>query len=307
MATQDIRSKRPILVAIDFSSSAREALRRGAARARTLDTSLVVLHVVHRPIPLIPELSQLPEYDVRAEATRRAELTDQLTKLIDEEQLGMQQVQVEVEVAASTYGCIVSKAEQLQAQLVVVGHRGDVALTRLLLGSVAQRVARSAPCPVLVARAPSGAKRMLVTTDFSDAARRGVDHAASEARAFGFELILLHNLELPSLLWSSLAPLGPIPPQVDTETLRQLEQSAEQLLRGELERIGLDGDVIVTAGSHTDEAIVRVAEQQRVDLIAMSSHGRSAIARMALGSVTESVLLHAHCSVLAVHTTPEAK
>ncbi len=305
MTSPDPHQERPIIVAIDFSASAREALHQGAARAQARGARLVLLHVAHRPVPLMPALAQLPGYHIADEETLRTELMDRLAALVREEslQLGAERVQIVVDFSSSTYAGIVAKAEELAAQLVVVGHRGDVALTRLLLGSVAQRVARSAPCPVLVARSTAASERLLVTTDFSEAAQRGVDHAATEARACGFEVILHHNLELPSPLWSGLAPLGPIPPQMDEQTLQQLKQAAEQLLNDELQRSGLTGTVVVTASSSTDEAIVRVAEQHRVALIVMASHGRSGVARMALGSVTESVLLHAHCSVLAVRSS----
>lgn len=295
-------STRPVLVAVDFSTSSNEALRQAAARAKALETKLIVLHVVHQPASILPDVPHLPTYYLgnpkELEQAARQRLLDLLeTQHVD---LERSRLQVEVDVSPTPYAAIVARAEQHATQLVVVGHRGHVGLSRLLLGSVAQRVARACACPVLVARASSPSRRVLATTDFSETAQRGVEYAVEQAQRSGFQVLLHHHLELPTPLWSGLAPLGPIPPQVDEQTVHQLRQSAEQLLRDTLTRTGATGAVVVTSGSRTDEAIVRVAEEHGVELIVMASHGRSGVARLTLGSVTESVLLHAPCSVLAV-------
>lgn len=302
MTSQAPSVERPVLVAVDFSSSSNEALRQGATRAKSLGCTLIVFHVVQQPASILPAMPQLPSIYVGDQSELQQTASKRLQEWVAEQQLELapERLRVEVEVATTPYTAIASKAEQLQAQVVVVGHRGHVGFSRLLLGSVAQRVVRSSPCPVLVARASTSTRRMLVTTDFSEPAQKGVAYAVREARRLGFEILLHHNLELPSPLWSSLAPFGPIPPQLDEQTLRQLRETAEQLLRDELTRLASTGTALVTSGSRTDEAIVRVAEERGVELIVMSSHGRSGVERMAVGSVTESVLLHAHCSVLSV-------
>jgi nucleotide-binding universal stress UspA family protein len=87
---------------------------------------------------------------------------------------------------------------------------------------------------------------------------------------------------------------------MDHETLRQVEAATQQMLRDELTRAGVEGHALVSAGSSTDEAIVRAASDHGAELVVVGSHGRTGVQRLALGSIAESVLMHAHCSVVAV-------
>src|SRR5690606_24118087 len=135
-------STRPVLVAVDFSTSSHEALRQAAARAKALETKLIVLHVVHQPASILPDVPHLPTYYLgnpkELEQAARQRLLDLLeTQHVD---LERSRLQVEVDVSPTPYAAIVARAEQHATQLVVVGHRGHVGLSRLLLGSVAQRV-----------------------------------------------------------------------------------------------------------------------------------------------------------------------
>ncbi len=303
MTDEEVSTDHPILVAVGFDGSAREALQQGALRAKTTNTPMTVLHVVHRPIPIVAEMGNLPGYDRGDEPELMRRVSERVTKLVEEQALGLKkgQLRIEVDVAETPHAAIVSKADQVGARLLVVGHRGHSGFARLVLGSVARRVARTAPCPVLLARSHAPSRRMLVTTDFSEVAQRALEFAVSEARALDYEIVLHHHIELASPLWSSLSAFGPIPPQMDEETLRQVEAATQQLLRDQLTRAGVTGRVLVSAGSATDEAIVHVASDHGAELIVMGSHGRTGVQRIALGSTTESVLMHAHCSVIAVH------
>jgi nucleotide-binding universal stress UspA family protein len=62
---------------------------------------------------------------------------------------------------------------------------------------------------------------------------------------------------------------------------------------------------ILLRGASPAEGILETAETQEVDLIVMSTHGRSGLTRWALGSVADKVMCHSHCPVLLVRQTEE--
>jgi nucleotide-binding universal stress UspA family protein len=134
-----------VLVATDFSPPSDAALTYGRALARTFGASLHVLHVVEnyflRPTAAAPHLLQ--------EAKTRM-LHDQLTDE-DRQQLGARAV---VETSDEPAETIAGYAKAQNIDLIVIGTHGRGGLERLLVGSVAERVIRTAPCPVLTVRHP---------------------------------------------------------------------------------------------------------------------------------------------------------
>ncbi len=143
-----------ILVATDLSDASLHALRTAAALAETY-RSEVTLVSVFDPAPyatptLFPGPDEIDEATIRSmqEAARRAlEATAQ-------EHFGkrMQHVEVRAVPSESTAQAIIDIAESDRINLIVVGTHGRRGVRRVLLGSVAEKVARLAPCPVLIAR-----------------------------------------------------------------------------------------------------------------------------------------------------------
>jgi nucleotide-binding universal stress UspA family protein len=139
---------RKILVPTDFSDGAAEALRVAVDLARRLDGEITLLHVYQMPV--------YPELAVSAEAVRDFLTTvqDALARAkdavnhMDGPSIGI--AQVEGQPAAG----IVAFAQEGKFDLVVIGTHGRTGLSRLLIGSVAERVVRTAGCPVLSVRTP---------------------------------------------------------------------------------------------------------------------------------------------------------
>ena len=144
---------RVVLVAIDFSALSRRALAWALDYARAVPCHLHTVHVVDRRWKLS---------DLRADLDAlRAELVDvhdaavaELGPLVDDadrERVGSLHEHVALGDPAAE---IVALAGELGADLVVLGHHGGDALQRLLTGSVASKVVRDAPCPVMVVKGP---------------------------------------------------------------------------------------------------------------------------------------------------------
>jgi nucleotide-binding universal stress UspA family protein len=143
-----------ILVPTDFSADAEKALSTATDLAKVFGAKLVVLHAYHVDIPMAGPMGQqysLPQgfYDeVRSQAT------EQVEKLaVQVAASGIEANGVAVFEPASL--SIVNHAESIPADLIVMGTRGRTGLKHVVLGSVAERVVRTAPCPVLTVKTDS--------------------------------------------------------------------------------------------------------------------------------------------------------
>ncbi len=144
-----------ILAATDLSKASEPALRHATALAQALGARFTLLHVFD-PTPLVPPIALPPpravEEQLAEEMRRRIE--EALAKL--RARLFPENLQVETVVlrAANPAAAIVEEAERRDADLIVLGTHGRTGLTHVLVGSVAERVVRHSPVPVLTVRAP---------------------------------------------------------------------------------------------------------------------------------------------------------
>jgi nucleotide-binding universal stress UspA family protein len=142
-----------ILVATDFSEPSEAALKYGIELARRFEATLHVLHVVddlaaHRSTTPV-WVKDIGAAQTELEATARATLSS----LLPEPDRTAVRAQLQIVVSATPGPAILSYARDAVADLIIVGTHGRHGLERLVLGSVAQHVARLAECPVLVVRA----------------------------------------------------------------------------------------------------------------------------------------------------------
>jgi nucleotide-binding universal stress UspA family protein len=141
-----------ILVATDFSAPSEVALEYGRDLARSFGATLHVLHVADDVIARFGNETYptLPDVQHDAEERARAALIDVLT---DEDRAQLHAKAV-VRVSIGTAPSIVDYAKEAQTDLIVMGTHGRGGVAHLLMGSVAERVVRTAPCPVLTVRHP---------------------------------------------------------------------------------------------------------------------------------------------------------
>ncbi len=142
-----------ILVATDFGEASGAALAYGRELARTFGATLHVLHVaddVYVRLGGDAYMAVLPELQRDLEVAAQKQL-DEL--LIDNDPVPLP-VKTAVITSSATAAAIVQYAHDLDIALIVVGTHGRGALAHLLMGSVAERVVRSASCPVLTVRHP---------------------------------------------------------------------------------------------------------------------------------------------------------
>jgi nucleotide-binding universal stress UspA family protein len=141
-------------------------------------------------------------------------------------------------------------------------------------------------------------KRILVPCDFSKHARKALENASSIARQFGAEVILANVIE--PMAYPAEAAFFPIEfygPQRQEENLAELKTLGAEL--------GLKTKPIVRIGSPWEE-LVKIAEEEDVDLIVITTHGRTGFSHVLIGSVAERIVQHAPCPVLTVRIPAEA-
>lgn len=182
-----------------------------------------------------------------------------------------------------------------EASLIVLSTHGRSGIMRWLRGSTAERLLRSAPCPVLVAN-PHGLgareelrfRRILVPLDGSDRSALVIPVVRELALLYGSEVTLVSVIESPRSAEGGVSALAMTP----EEAIKLLEPYK----RG-LEGIALR--LVATAGSPAAR-ILELVDESKFDLVAIATHGRSGIARWAFGSVAEKVVRHATCPLLVV-------
>ncbi len=139
---------------------------------------------------------------------------------------------------------------------------------------------------------------ILHPTDFSENSEFAFRLACALARDYKARLVLLHVLPPPMVIYAG----GPVP----AETWPSVEQAEEKLhqLEGKAHRVRVESQVM--EGDPVD-MILRAAKETNSDVIVMGTHGRTALARLLMGSVAEAVLRKAPCPVLTVKPLLERK
>jgi nucleotide-binding universal stress UspA family protein len=144
-------------------------------------------------------------------------------------------------------------------------------------------------------------KTILVPHDFSSCANHAAALARDVAKVHGARLVLLHVAELPPMLGPGAAVVpdeGGAPINVRDYAMRSAQAHLDDLAR-RLHTDGVEVSTVSTAG-HVASEIAECAEREKADLVVMGTHGRTGLAHVVLGSVTEKVVRHSTVPVLTV-------
>jgi nucleotide-binding universal stress UspA family protein len=142
-----------VLVATDFGETSDAALTYGRDLARAFDATLHVLHIVQNVYTLLGTeayISVLPDLQRDVEDAARVRLEALLS---DEDRTALHATAV-IRTSGAPAKAIVEYAHDAKIDLIIMGTHGRGAVAHMLMGSVAERVVRTAPCPVLTVRHP---------------------------------------------------------------------------------------------------------------------------------------------------------
>jgi nucleotide-binding universal stress UspA family protein len=297
-----------ILCPVDFSGASAKAFAFAAALARWHHTELTLLHV--HQVQVSPLLTVGPYIGTATPTVlsnaERSQLEATLARFASSgatRDVNVTTILIEdVDVSSA----ILEQVDTLQADLVVMGTEGLSGIERLMLGSVAERVLRRAPCPVLTlpphARqglSPDTMREILCPIDFSTSSAVALEWAAAWAAKAAARLTVVHVVEMP--------PEAADPPFSEYTALRDLlMRNARQAMDTAIPagiRQACVFDEQLAVGRPGAE-ILRLAEARAADLIVMGVRGRGAVDLAIFGSATHQVVRRAACPVLAVHRTP---
>jgi nucleotide-binding universal stress UspA family protein len=285
-----------ILVPHDFSAHSDAALRRAVALAKTAKGRIHLLHAYAWPVRGV-----MP-YDMAMPAGVWDAIREGTQEKLEEIRAGVEKqgVAAEAEVSGQLpVESILATAARVHADLIVVGTRGLTGLKHVVLGSVAERTVRMAPCPVLTVKeddAGGAVRRIVVATDFSAPGDHARDVGVSLAKQLGAEVHLVHAFDIP------LAMVTPYEVTVPDGLIREAREAARKKLDAALAAVRQAG---VTATGHLGEvpaapAVADVAKEVKADLVVIGTHGRTGLKHVLLGSVAERTLRLAPCAVLTV-------
>jgi nucleotide-binding universal stress UspA family protein len=196
---------------------------------------------------------------------------------------------------------ILTYAEENKISLVAMTTHGRSGVRRWAMGSVAARVARHSPVPVWLARSdvPQETisrqwpeRRILVLLDGSERAEQVLPYVADHAKISGAEVVLLRVMEPLSSLAVYAPSLFTNWEELAQQMMADQQEECNRYFAGPESRLrdaGIQVRSETLEGNIWDE-ILSYTERADIDLVALTSHGRSGIARWAVGSVAETLL-----------------
>ncbi len=302
-----------ILVPVDFSSCSAAALRYAASLRERFDASLEVIHACEIP-HVVPEETMILMGDASASLAVHFErqASEQFERFLSTHATDVPHThELRLGSPAAT---VREKISEGTCDLVVMGTHGRSGFERFMLGSVAERVVRSSPVPVLTVPAQERAgddqgspkhelpKTILVGVDYEKASQQALRTAFELASGVGSRVVA-------AFVWA--APYAPSAMGIETlgsaprdlfERVRQEAAQTMQTFVGE-QKADVSGNVesecLVVSGDPRSK-LAELAEKHHAEMIVVGTHNRTGLSRFLLGSVAEHLLRHAQCPVLAV-------
>jgi nucleotide-binding universal stress UspA family protein len=193
---------------------------------------------------------------------------------------------------------IAQLAKEQGCNLIVMTSHGRKGLDRWLLGSVAEAVLRRSPCPVLLVR-----PEVVPTAPVFSNVLVPVDGSESSLKVLERIQPFLREGARVTVLQASGIDFREPPVWVSADSVERYFCELEEQLKA-IQVAGLDLSYKVVDGEAT-QAIVAVSQELACDLVAMSTHGRSGLARVLLGSITAKVARHCSLPLLVFPMDPK--
>lgn len=285
-----------ILVPLDGSSLGERAMVPAVSIAEAVSAKLTLLRIV-------PQFAILAADPMLYEEMNRLGEDESLSYL--RSQLDMLDLTVPAEVACEIgqpADNIIQFAEDYDVDLIVMSSHGRSGINRWVYGSVAERVLRQGPCATAIINARADNElpekcRLLVPLDGSDLAEMALEPGRQLAKALNAELHLLRVTSSAHQILETSSMKEVFNEIEDKET-----QEANEYLLSKCSTMDIENvfcEVVFTKGT-VAETILEYAANKGIDMIIMSSHGRTGLQRWVYGSVAEKVLRSACCATMII-------
>lgn len=283
----------PVVVGVDGSSPALDAVVWGAAEAVARGRSLRIVHGFIWPlmnVPLGPASDGPAHGGLRAQAERLLGDAERHARSV----AGDLPITTRLVTGAAT---AVLLEQARDAEIVVVGHRGVGGFLGLLVGSVGVELAAHAPCPVVVMHPRAGGRPtsepgpVVVGVDGSPCSGPALDFALGVASRRGSALVALR---------SHASPPPVLPRHTDADDEVEAAERRQLVESVEAGRRAFPGVEVRSTVVRDHPAHALVVASGDADLLVVGTRGRGGFRGMLLGSVSQAVLQHARCPVAVV-------
>jgi nucleotide-binding universal stress UspA family protein len=297
---------RRILCPVDFSRFSHHAYEQAVELAREFGAEITVLHAsaVAPVTSLAPIGAPIPLEPARLTREERQSMTTVLRDFTYDADAGGLSIATQLR-EQDPVQAIIDAALTLPADLIVMGTHGRSGFERLLLGSVTEKVLRKAPCPVLtVPNRMTSAKqeltfsRILCAIDFSPASLRALEYAASLAAVEGPGVHALNVVELFAEGGGMRDELVLDTPDFRAELIRHAQQRLHAVISEQVRALCPISESVTMGKAYRE--ILRVASDEKADLIVLGVQGRTAADLLLFGSTTQHVVRQAECPVLTI-------
>ena len=294
-----------ILCAVDGSEYSQWGVQTLEALAPREPEHVVLLHVINEPSlraakgkPLPAEKRALVAMEKAGQLILRD--AERLAKVaLGQAATGPRTTFHQVLVYGPIASTLAQQARRWRADLILMGSRGASDIKGFLLGSVSRRVASMAPCSVLVVKKPGSALRhVTIAVDDSKHSRAAAKFIRSQILPDSATVTILSSAQSPvtdlAARYLSASQLSDLIQPVMERTTKLVNS-----LRDDFIKEGLTATTAVQM-DHVIDTIVKHVEADHADLLVVGSRALTKSERLHLGSVSESLLRHAPCSVLIV-------
>jgi nucleotide-binding universal stress UspA family protein len=302
-STQSTQVFHSILVATDFSPASRRALSGALSLAVTNDADVSLVHVFHTDWRY-EMLESPPEIDLeRTDAQQKLDAEVRAVHSTRE----IHPILIQQQLVAQS---ILMALAQSHADLLVVGTRARTGLLKIVLGSVAEELLRSAPCPVMSigpkSTMSSRIKTILFATDFGAGSIKALPTVSNLAQGQKANLILLHMLPLMPATSTSLSAYSPA--NAGAEALEDWDSSLRKLSLQQLREWATSAASLQPEPKYVvgidllPEGILTAAARFRADLIVMGANRRTSgrVTAHLPWTAVHHVIHDAPCPVLTV-------
>lgn len=276
-----------ILVAYDFSDYSKQAMLQAFELSEKFAAKVSVVHVLNSEVADDYVIPLTQDYKEQLKKSLQKDIATHSRNF--EVSVADQDIFVE---RGKPHLSIIECALKCHADLIVMASHGRSAVSMVFLGSVAGKVMRHSPVPVLITQGVNARmfKKVLVPLDNSEVSEKIIDQVKILASVFDWELQLFHAVDLSDFTFH----IG------YQEMLAQaLERAANRL--GDLKKKhGIALEPLVVVGNPAHAIIDAVKNDKNIGLIAMTTHGRSGLDRFVMGSTAEAVSHHHPCSLLTM-------
>ncbi len=286
-----------ILVPIDFSDYSDAAIQYAIGFTKSLQAHLTLIHVeilIHSLQPDAIFGTSRMEKTIRKVLNDIQEQMKERIAVAKKEGVSADYAVIQGKSAASS---LLEYVQQNPYDLIIMGTHGRTGIKHFILGSIAEKLVRLSPTPVLTLHKSTRQfrlKHILIPVDFSESSLKAVEYGAEIAHQFQSEITLLHVVE--SLPYPAFYPEGFSPAfDYDPQLRERINENLNTILQDET----LPVHRLIRMGTPSSE-IVHYAQKKDIDLILMSTRGLTGLEHILIGSTTERVVRMSEVPVLTI-------